>query len=120
MIRYPFIVKTQNKLDIDARYLNTTNIILHGEKKEKKKPYLSKSEVTSMGGCDSAQAQLRGAIPLPRTGAAAGRSYPMPKVRGQGQEELPHVQGKEQRLHFAGAAMKRYHTSMVRENQIRR
>ena len=72
-----------------------------------------------MGGCDSAQAQLRGAIPLPRTGAAAGRSYPMPKVRGQGQEELPHVQGKEQQLRFAERAMKRYPTSKVKENQVR-
>ena len=35
------------------------------------------------------------------------------------QEELPHVQGKEQRLCFAGAAMKRYPTSKVRETQVR-
>ena len=30
------------------------------------------------------------------------------------------VQGKEQRLHFAGAAVKRYHMSKVRETQVRR
>ena len=30
----------------------------------------------------------------------------MSKVRGGGQEDLPHVQGKEQRLRFAGAAKK--------------
>ena len=29
------------------------------------------------------------------------------------------VQGKEQRLHFAGAAVKRYPTSKVRETQVR-
>ena len=29
------------------------------------------------------------------------------------------VQGKEQRLHFAGAAEKRYPTSKVRETQVR-
>ena len=29
------------------------------------------------------------------------------------------VQGKEQRLHFAGAAMKSYPTSKVRETQVR-
>ena len=29
------------------------------------------------------------------------------------------VQGKEQRLRFAGAAMKRYPTSKVRETQVR-
>ena len=40
-------------------------------------------------------------------------------VRGGGQEELLHIQGQEQRLHFAGAAMKRYPTSKVRENQER-
>jgi len=35
------------------------------------------------------------------------------------QKELPYVQGKEQWLCFAGAAMKRYPTSKVRETQIR-
>ena len=46
-------------------------------------------------------------------------SYPMPKVRGSCWEELPHIQGKEQWLHFAGAAMKRYPTLKVRGNQVR-
>ena len=72
--------------------------------------------------------------------AVAERSYPTSEVRGgswdeqhhvqgvaavwaqQSQEELLHVQGqegwldqgKEQRLHFAGAAVKRYLTSKVR------
>ena len=32
---------------------------------------------------------------------------------------VPHVQGKEQRLHFAGAAVKRYSTSKLRETQVR-
>ena len=63
--------------------------------------------------------------------------YPTPEVRGggreeklhdqgvavtraqEGQEELLHVQGKEQQLHFAGAAVKRYPTSKVRETQVR-
>ena len=79
----------------------------------------------------------------------AERSYPSPKVRVGGREELPHVQGavavreqegqeellhiqgqeggreipliqgKEQRLCFAGAAVKRYPTSEVRETQVR-
>ena len=31
----------------------------------------------------------------------------------EGLEELFHVQGEEQRLHFAGAAVKRYPTSKV-------
>ena len=50
---------------------------------------------------------------------AAERSHPMSKVRGGGQEELPHIQGKEQWLQFAGAAMKRYPTYKVRETQVR-
>ena len=36
------------------------------------------------------------------------------KIRKGGSEEIPLVQGKEQRLHFAGAALKRYPTSKVR------
>ena len=49
----------------------------------------------------------RGAIPRSRSGGAAVRRY----------RYL--VQGKEQRLHFAGVAMKRYPTSKVRETQVR-
>ena len=74
-----------------------------------------------------------------------GWSYPMSEVRGGGREELPHlqgaaavgrwraersystfkvrrgdlVQGKERWLCFAGAAVKRYPTSKVREAQVR-
>ena len=76
---------------------------------------------------------------------AAERSYPTPEVRGGGRDEQPHVQGarlhecrraersysmfkvrrgdllqgKEQRLWFAGAAVKRYSTSKVKESQVR-
>ena len=49
----------------------------------------------------------------------AERSYSTFKVRRGGGEEIPFVQGKEQQLHFAGAAMRRYPTSKVRETQIR-
>ena len=66
--------------------------------------------------------RLRGATPCPRSGAAAERSYPTSKkqwlhgrrraersystfkVRRGGCEEIPLLQGKEQRLRFAGAA----------------
>ena len=41
------------------------------------------------------------------------------KVRRGGCEEIPLIQGKEQWLHFAGAAVKRYPTSKVRETQVR-
>ena len=49
----------------------------------------------------------------------AERSYSTFKVRRGGCEEIPLIQGKEQQLHFAGAAMKRYYTSKVRETQVR-
>ena len=49
----------------------------------------------------------------------AERSYSTFKVRRDGCEEIPLVQGKEQQLHFAGAAMKRYPTSKVTETQVR-
>ena len=52
----------------------------------------------------SAFSKTRGVTPRPRSGVAA---------------ELPHVQGKEQWLHFAGAVVKRYPTSKVRETQVR-
>ena len=48
------------------------------------------------------------------------RSYSTFKVRRGGREEIPLVQGKEQRLLFAGAAVKRYPTSEVRGTQVRR
>ena len=76
--------------------------------------------------------------PSPRPGAAAGRTYSTSKeqwllghrrawrsystfkVRMGGGEEIPLVQGKEQWLRFAGAAVKRYPTSKVRATQVRR
>ena len=45
----------------------------------------------------------------------AKRSYSTFKVRRGGGEEIPLVQGKEQQLCFAGAAVKGYPTSKVRE-----
>ena len=41
------------------------------------------------------------------------------KVRNGGGKEIPLVQGKEQRLCSAGAAMKRYPTLKVGETQVR-
>ena len=54
-----------------------------------------------------------------RGGRKAERSYFTFKVRRGGGEEIPLVQGKEQWLCFAGAAVKRYPTSKVRETQVR-
>ena len=50
---------------------------------------------------------------------SAGKSYPLPKARRWGGEEIPLVQGNEQRVHFAGADVKRYPTSKLRETQVR-
>ena len=41
------------------------------------------------------------------------------KVRKGGGEEIPLVQGKEQRLRFAGTAVKRYPMPKVRETQVK-
>ena len=72
------------------------------------------------------QEQRRGATPYPREelphiqGAAAARhrraerSYSTFKVRRGSGEEIPFIQVKERRLHFAGAAVKKYPTSKVR------
>ena len=42
------------------------------------------------------------------------------KVSKGGGEEIPLIQGKEQRMRFAGAAVKRYPKPKVRETQVRR
>ena len=47
------------------------------------------------------------------------RSYSTFKVRRASSEEIPLFQGKEQELWFAGAAIKRYPTSKVRESHVR-
>ena len=52
-------------------------------------------------------------------GRRAERSYSTFKVRRGGGEDIPLIQGKEQRLHIAGAAMKRHPMSKVRETQVR-
>ena len=49
----------------------------------------------------------------------AERSYSTFKVRRGGREKIPLLQGKEQRLCFAGTAVKRCPTSKVRETQVR-
>ena len=49
----------------------------------------------------------------------AERSYSAFKVSSGSHEEIPLVQGKEQQLRFAGAAMKRYPMSKLRETQVR-
>ena len=50
----------------------------------------------------------------------AKKSYSTFKVRRGGHEEIPLVQGKEQRLHFAGAVVKRYPHVQGKKTQVRR
>ena len=92
--------------------------------------------------------QLGGATPCPRPGAAAKGARlrrhrngqeelrhiqvavaawaqegleELSHIEGQegGHEEIPLIQGKEQQLRFAGAAVKSYPTSKGRETQVR-
>ena len=49
----------------------------------------------------------------------AERSYSTFKVRRGSGEEIPLIQGREQWLCFAGAAVKRVPMSKVRETQVR-
>ena len=60
---------------------------------------------------EMAQERPRGATPCPRSGQVAKRSNPTFKVRRGGHEKITLIQGKEQQLRFAGAAMKGYPTS---------
>ena len=71
-----------------------------------------------MPGCVGTGAAER-SYPMCEVGVVTERSNPTSKVRRGGREKIPLVQGKEQRLRFAGAAVKRYPTSKVRETQVR-
>ena len=82
-----------------------------------------------MGGDQERQASMaqerpRRATPRPRSGAAAKRSYPTPKVRDADREEQPYVQGaarvqagRKELLYiqgWGGAGVRRYPWSKVR------
>ena len=63
-----------------------------------------------------------GPTPCPRSRGLKGTGGPRGatlKVRKGSGEEIPLVQGKEQWLRFAGAAVKRYPTPKVKETQVR-
>ena len=68
--------------------------------------------VAKMSNCTSKERWLQGC-------RRAEKGYSMFKVRRCGREEILLIQGKEHRLCFAEAVMKRYHTSKVRETQVR-
>ena len=70
------------------------------------------------GGGWEEQPHIQGVVAA--RGRRSKRSYSTFKFSRDSCEEIPLVQGKEQRLCFAGAAMKRYPMSKVRETQVRR
>ena len=51
---------------------------------------------------------------------AAQKRYPTSKVSSGSLEEIPHIQGKEQWLRCAGAAVKIHPTFKIRETPVRR
>ena len=73
------------------------------------------SEVRSSG--QKEQPHIQGAVAV---WAQEGLEEPCHNEGQEGQlEEIPLIQGKEQWLCFAGAAVKRYPMSKVRETQVR-
>ena len=109
---------------------------VRGGSQEELPRVLGQGQWLRVPGCDSAGAAKRS---YPRPEARAGAWEELPhvqgtvavraqqgleelfhvKVRRSGSEEIPLVQGKEQQLRFAGAAVKRYPTPKVREIQVR-
>jgi hypothetical protein len=74
-------------------------------------------DTTSQGGDQEEQPHAQGVV-----AAQAQEGLEKPShVEGQEgqQEEIPFIQGKEQWLCFAGAAVKRYPIPKVRETQVR-
>ena len=69
------------------------------------------------GSCQEEPAHVQGVVAAQAQEGLAEPSH----VEGQEgrREEIPLIQGKEQRLCFAGAAVKRYATPKVREIQVR-
>ena len=69
------------------------------------------------GGGREEQPHVQGAVAV-RTKEGLEELFHVKVRRGSG-EEIPLVQGNEQQLCFAGAAVKRYPTPKVRETQVR-
>ena len=70
------------------------------------------------GGSRDDQPHLQGAVDMRAQEGLEELSH-VEDQEGSG-EEIPLVQGKEQWLRFAGAAVERYPTPKVRETQVRR
>ena len=70
------------------------------------------------GGSREEQPHIQRAAAIPGAGGPRGAT---PRSRSGGAAlKIPLIQGKEQWLPFAGAAVKRHPMSKVRENQVRR
>ena len=68
------------------------------------------------GGGQEDQPHVQGLVAVPAQEGLEALSQL--KVRKGGSEEIPLVQDKKQWLRFAGAAVKKYPTSKVRETQV--
>ena len=74
-------------------------------------------DTTSQGGDQEEQPHAQG---VEAVRAQEGLEEPSHAEGQEGwREDIPLIQGKEQRLCFAGAAVKRYPTPKVRETQVR-
>ena len=112
---------TQHPRPVGARRSHLTPKARGGDPE---KPPLARGQGQQLGGATHARGQgpqqggaTRGALAAQTQEGLEELSH----VEGQegGGKEIPLVQGKEQWLCFAGAAVKRYPTPKVRETQVR-
>ena len=71
-------------------------LYLKGSGQEELPYFRGQGQWPRVPGCDGAGTAER-SYPSPRSGAAAGRSYPASEVRGGGLEELPRIRGQGRR-----------------------
>ena len=84
-----------------------------GEWKTRKHTFFKERSFYECDMLDGTGAQPGGATPGPRSGALAAICW-------SSREEIPQVQGQGHWQRFAGAAVKRYPRSKVRETPVRR
>ena len=110
--------------DTTEQLTHTHTLSLKGEREKRWTQSFFKDGLTTDCLEDTVLSHYPFLIPLALAKAAvghrrAGRNYSTFKVRRGGREKIPLRQGKEQWLRLAGAAVKRYPTSKVRETQVR-
>ena len=105
--RYSVQIEIKTKLE-SAQFSRSvvSNSLRPHESQHARPPYPSPTPRVYPNSCLSSWS--RGAIPRPRSGAAAKRSYPMSEVRSSSREERPHVWGP-------GSSERNYPTSKAQE-----